>query len=189
MIVHLTKPTPCGVGQNSQWASSHDDCGGVHGAAQARLWPLHHRSTNLEVIDDENRRSQVSTATAVSSRNPAYPLRRIDDPSVLRHLILQTLAAVVAAADVDVKVVAARIPLGFEMCLSTETAFLRFSAFVASAGIGVPGGGLPAIAIVLREIHLRTASRRTRVAVATDATVRTAGVGQVEIVVYISVCS
>jgi len=96
---------------------------------------------------------------------------------------------VAVTTDVDSDARPTCIPLSFEVSLSTETAFLTFSALVTTTGIRVPGGGLPTVAIVLCEVHLPTAARGARVTVATDTAIWPAGVGQVEIVVYVSVCS
>jgi len=151
---------------------------------------LHNRSMNSEVGDFDHGGTQVTISTSVPSRDPTLPLRGVDDPAVLCHEILQTTAAMGVAADMDVEVVSVCIPLSFEMSLSSETAFLSFSAMVTSAGIRVPGRGLPTVAIVLRKVHLRTArNAAARVTVAIDTTVRTAGVSEVEVGVHIPMCS
>lgn len=105
---------------------------------------------------------------------------------MLRHDILQAAAGVIAAPDMDVEVVPACVPLCIEVRLSAQTAFLGFSTVITSAWIRVPRRGLPAIAVVLREVHFSTAwSTATRVAIAADTTIRTAEVGQVKVVVHI----
>lgn len=109
---------------------------------------------------------------------------------MLRHEILQTLATVVAAADMDVEMVSTCIPFRFEMRLRTEAAFLSFSSVVTPTGIWVPCCGLPTITVVLRKVHLRTTwSATTTVAITADTTVRPAGIREIEVVVYIAVRS
>jgi len=109
---------------------------------------------------------------------------------VARHQILQAASAMVVATDMDIEAVSACIPFCFEVCLCTETPFLSFPAMITSTRIWVPSCGLPAVAVVLCEIHLRaTTSTTARVTIAADTTVRPAEIGEVEVVVYIPMCS
>merc|ERR1719183_2433169 len=107
---------------------------------------------------------------------------------MLRHHIFQTASAVSASTDMNIELVAIGVPLGLKMCLGTQTTFLGFATMVAPIGNRVPSGGLPTIAIVLCEVHLRTAwGAATRVAIAADTTVRSTKIGQIKVVVHIPV--
>jgi len=77
-----------------------------------------------------------------------------------RHEIFQAAATMVVATDMDIEVISTCIPFCPEMRLRTETALLSFSTVVTSTRIWVPSCGLPAVAIILCEIHLR-ATRST----------------------------
>lgn len=111
---------------------------------------------------------------------------------MLGHHIFETASAMIVATDMNIELATTCIPLCFKMCLGTQTTFLSLATMVATAGISVPSGGLPTIAVVLCEVHLCTARNSctaTRVAIAADTTIRTTRVGQIEVVIHIPVCS
>jgi len=107
---------------------------------------------------------------------------------MLRHDILKTAPTMIVATNIHIEILAASIPLRFEMRMRTETTFLCLSTMITSARIRVPRGRLPAVSIVFGKIHLCTAwCGTTRIAITTDATIWTAEVSEVEVVVHVPV--